>query len=155
MNSQPARRHEILVGRDPDAAVRFDPSREDLVSRQHMKITCDPEFPEEFSVVDLQSRNGTFLNRQRVYGPARLGHSDVIQLGPAGPEFRFELDPAASQRGGSFPRFGHDAFHYPRHLRDLPARAALFRASGKARSPLQDPSARPLWKGCWTTLSPR
>jgi tetratricopeptide (TPR) repeat protein len=44
-------------------------------------------------VVDLQSRNGTFLNRQRIYAPARLGHNDVIQLGPAGPEFRFELDP--------------------------------------------------------------
>jgi Flp pilus assembly protein TadD len=44
-------------------------------------------------VVDMQSRNGTFLNRQRVYAPARLAHNDVIQLGPAGPEFRFEFDP--------------------------------------------------------------
>ncbi|HEX3747240.1 MAG TPA: FHA domain-containing protein [Bryobacteraceae bacterium] len=85
--------NEILVGRDPDAAVCFDPSREDLVSRQHVKIVRDPESPREFSVVDLQSRNGTFLNRQRIYAPAHLAHDDVIQLGPAGPEFRFELDP--------------------------------------------------------------
>lgn len=85
---------EILVGRDPEAAVRFDPSREDLVSRQHVKIVRDPESPNEFAVVDMQSRNGTFLNRQRIYAPARLAHNDVIQLGPAGPEFRFELDPA-------------------------------------------------------------
>jgi len=85
---------EILVGRDPEAAVRFDPSREDLVSRQHVKIVRDPESRDEFAVVDLQSRNGTFLNRQRVYAPARLTHNDVIQLGPAGPEFRFELDPS-------------------------------------------------------------
>jgi hypothetical protein len=84
---------EILVGRDPEAAVRFDPGREDLVSRQHVKIVRDPESPDEFAVVDLQSRNGTFLNRQRIYAPARLTHNDVIQLGPAGPEFRFELDP--------------------------------------------------------------
>ena len=84
---------EILVGRDPEAQVRFDPSREDLVSRQHVKIVRDPETPNEFAVVDLQSRNGTFLNRQRVYAPARLTHNDVIQLGPAGPEFRFEMDP--------------------------------------------------------------
>jgi len=84
---------EILVGRDPEAAVVFDPSREDLVSRQHVKIVRDPESPNEFAVVDLQSRNGTFLNRQRVYAPARLVHGDVIQLGPAGPELRFELDP--------------------------------------------------------------
>jgi hypothetical protein len=53
----------------------------------------DPESPDEFAAVDLQSRNGTFLNRQRVYAPARLAHNDIIQLGPAGPEFRFELDP--------------------------------------------------------------
>jgi outer membrane murein-binding lipoprotein Lpp len=84
---------EILVGRDPDAAVCFDPSREDLVSRQHVKIVRDPESPNEFAIVDLQSRNGTFVNRQRIYAPARLAHNDVIQLGPAGPEFRFEFDP--------------------------------------------------------------
>jgi len=86
--------NEILVGRDPDAAVCFDPSREDLVSRQHVKIVRDPESSNDFAVVDLQSRNGTFLNRQRIYAPARLSHNDIIQLGPAGPEFRFELDPA-------------------------------------------------------------
>jgi FHA domain len=85
---------EILVGRDPEAAVRFDPSREDLVSRQHLKIVRDPESPDEFAVVDMQSRNGAFLNRQRIYAPAHLSHNDIIQLGPAGPEFRFELDPA-------------------------------------------------------------
>jgi hypothetical protein len=84
---------EILAGRDPDAGICFDPSREDLVSRHHVKIVRDPESPNEFAVVDLQSRNGTFLNRQRIYAPARLVHNDVIQLGPAGPEFRFEFDP--------------------------------------------------------------
>src|SRR5580698_4580316 len=89
----PAGTSEILVGRDPDAAVCFDPSREDLVSRQHVKIVRDPESPNDFAVVDLQSRNGTFLNRQRIYASAHLVHNDVIQLGPAGPEFRFELDP--------------------------------------------------------------
>jgi tetratricopeptide (TPR) repeat protein len=92
----PASVNEILIGRDPDASVCFDPSREDLVSRQHVKIVRDPESPNEFAIVDLQSRNGTFLNRQRIYAPARLVHGDVIQLGPAGPEFRFEIDPPAA-----------------------------------------------------------
>jgi FHA domain len=89
-----AQTSEILVGRDPEASVQFDPGREDLVSRQHVKIVRDPESPEQFAAVDLQSRNGTFVNRQRILAPARLRHNDVIQLGPAGPEFRFELDPA-------------------------------------------------------------
>ena len=94
---------EILVGRDPDATVRFDPGRDDLVSRQHVKIVRDPESPEEFAVVDLQGRNGTFLNRQRIYAPAHLTHMDVIQLGPAGPEFRFELDPPPPTAPGHYP----------------------------------------------------
>ena len=100
---------EILVGRDPDAEVRFDPSREDLVSRHHVRIVRDPESPDEFSVVDLQSRNGTFLNRQRVYAPARITHNDVIQLGPAGPEFRFEMDPPplSLRPLGDTEMFGH------------------------------------------------
>jgi len=66
------------------------------VSRQHSKIIHDPSDHSEFQLVDLQSRNGTFLNRQRVYGAVRLNHNDIVQLGPGGPEFRFELDPPPS-----------------------------------------------------------
>src|SRR4051812_9653901 len=84
---------EVIVGRDPYANVRFDPETDDLVSRQHAKIRPDPVDPNVYQLVDLQSRNGTFLNHQRVYGTVRLNHSDVVQLGPGGPEFRFELDP--------------------------------------------------------------
>src|SRR5437867_675853 len=84
---------ELIVGRDPTAQVRFDPDRDDLVSRQHLKIVADPNVPNAFQVVDLQSRNGTYLNRQRVFGSQRVSSGDVIQLGPGGPEIRFELDP--------------------------------------------------------------
>ena len=87
---------ELLVGRDESAAIRFDPTGDDLVSRRHMQIIPDPHQADSFQAVDLQSRNGTFLNRQRLYAPARISHGDVIQLGPGGPEFRFELDPAPS-----------------------------------------------------------
>jgi len=92
---------ELTIGRDVSSHIRFDPDRDDLVSRQHSKITRDPSDPSGFQLVDLQSRNGTFLNRQRVYGTVHLNHNDVIQLGPGGPEFRFELDPppAASPLG--------------------------------------------------------
>jgi serine protease Do len=92
---------ELTIGRDVSSHIRFDPDRDDLVSRQHSKITRDPLDPLGFQLVDLQSRNGTFLNRQRVYGAVHLNHNDVIQLGPGGPEFRFELDPppVASPQG--------------------------------------------------------
>src|SRR5580658_73033 len=85
---------EIIAGRDEGAGVRFDPDRDDLVSRQHLKIAADPSSSNSFLVSDLQSRNGTFVNRQRVSQPMRIQHFDVVQLGPGGPEFRFELDPA-------------------------------------------------------------
>ena len=89
----PAGDYELIVGRDPAAHVRFDQDRDDLVSRQHVKIIRDPWDANGFQVVDLQSRNGTFLNQQRIFGSTRLSHNDVIQLGAGGPEFRFELDP--------------------------------------------------------------
>jgi hypothetical protein len=84
---------DLIAGRDPLAGIHFDPEQDDLVSRQHVKITRDPENPTAFRLIDLQSRNGTFVNQRRVYGSTFLNHNDRIQLGPSGPEFRFELDP--------------------------------------------------------------
>src|SRR5262249_31086121 len=84
---------DLVAGRDNSAQIRFDPDRDDLVSRQHLKITSTPGVPNSFQLVDLQSRNGTFLNRQRVFGSMRLNHNDVVQLGAGGPEFRFEIEP--------------------------------------------------------------
>ena len=80
---------ELIVWRDPAAQVRFDPDRDDLVSRQHLKIMADPSVPNTYQVVDLQSRNGTFINHQRVFGSQRISSGDVIQLGPGGPEIRW------------------------------------------------------------------
>jgi serine protease Do len=84
---------DLMVGREPSAQVRFDADRDDLVGRQHARILRDPADPFKYSLVDLNSRNGTFLNRQRVVGTAALTHGDVIQLGPGGPEFQFAFDP--------------------------------------------------------------
>lgn len=84
---------ELVAGRDPLAKIRFDAREADLVSRQHAKIVRDIENPTAFRLIDLQSRNGTFVNQRRVYGSTYLNHNDRIQLGPSGPEFSFELDP--------------------------------------------------------------
>jgi outer membrane murein-binding lipoprotein Lpp len=147
----PATVSEVLVGRDPDAGVCFDPSREDLVSRQHVKIVRDPEAPNEFAVVDLQSRNGTFLNRQRIYAPARLMHNDVIQLGPAGPEFRFEIDPVpAAAITRPLDRTGSALMLAPVHEETTPrpiGRVTVERMLGDTFTKVKHESDKAVWVG--------
>lgn len=83
----------IQIGRDPVCDLRFDPTRDDLVGRMHARVERDPSDPFRFTLIDQDSRNGTFLNRQRIIGPAALSPGDVIQFGPGGPELEFQIDP--------------------------------------------------------------
>jgi serine protease Do len=84
---------ELVFGRDPSSTVKYDPDRDDLVGRQHARIAQDPADPAQFVITDLNSRNGTFVNRQRITGTTRLNFGDVVQLGPGGPELVFEYEP--------------------------------------------------------------
>jgi serine protease Do len=84
---------ELTLGRDPIAQVRFDADKDDLVGRQHARIIRDANDPVRFALTDLNSRNGTFLNKLRVVGTMPLVPGDVIQLGAGGPELQFDLDP--------------------------------------------------------------
>ncbi len=84
---------ELTLGRDPIAQVRFDADKDDLVGRQHARILRDPNDPVRFALTDLNSRNGTFLNKVRIVGSVPLAPGDVIQLGAGGPEIQFEIDP--------------------------------------------------------------
>ena len=84
---------EVTIGRAPESTIRYDPEHDDLVSRTHARITRDSADPAQFVIADRGSSNGTFVNKQRITDQTRLRSGDVIQLGPGGPEFRFELDP--------------------------------------------------------------
>ncbi|BAH40873.1 MAG TPA: hypothetical protein DGD08_17665 [Gemmatimonas aurantiaca] len=84
---------ELTIGRDPSAGIRFDPDKDDLVGRQHARIVRDLKDPYRFTLTDLNSRNGTFLNKLRVVGDRPLQPGDVIQLGAGGPELQFDIDP--------------------------------------------------------------
>jgi S1-C subfamily serine protease len=85
--------NEIILGRDATATVRYDPEKDDLVSTRHAKISADPNDGSQFILEDLNSRNGTYVNKQRIVGTARLAPGDQVQLGPGGPEFKFDLEP--------------------------------------------------------------
>lgn len=84
---------ELVFGREAGATVKFDPDRDDVVGRMHARLALDPKDGLKFELVDLNSRNGTFLNRQRVTGTIAIAPGDVIQLGAGGPEIQFDLEP--------------------------------------------------------------
>ncbi|MBL0940868.1 MAG: FHA domain-containing protein [Gemmatimonadaceae bacterium] len=87
---------EIIFGRAPSAAVRFDARRDGIVGRHHARLDWDPGQPMAMQLADLQSRNGTWINGQRMEGPAQLRSGDQVQLGRGGPVFEVQLEVEAS-----------------------------------------------------------
>jgi serine protease Do len=84
---------ELILGRAPSAAVRFDPERDIAVGRHHARLVPRDDGRVGFVIVDLGSRNGTYVNGQRIAGAVDLCPGDVVQLGDDGPqvEIRFEV----------------------------------------------------------------
>ncbi len=64
----------MALGRHPDCHVVIE---DNSVSRFHAQITFDGK---EFSVEDLESRNGTFLNEVRLFRPSVLHDGDVVRV---------------------------------------------------------------------------
>jgi S1-C subfamily serine protease len=84
---------QLAIGRETACEIRFDANLDDLVSRQHARIEIRQSDPPEVELTDLGSRNGTFVNKHRIVNSAHLAPGDVVQLGPGGPEFEFDLEP--------------------------------------------------------------
>lgn len=85
-----------LVGRDRDCAVRID---SDTLSRRHARIVVTGT---ESTLEDLESKNGTLVNGQRVQHAVVLKDNDQIQLGSVTVTYRaFETLPSTlTRRGG-------------------------------------------------------
>jgi len=77
-----------LVGRSREADIIV---KDRLASRNHCRIASSGE---EWTVADLGSSNGTYVNRQRVTTHA-LRDGDVLQIGGAAIEFRLAAKGAA------------------------------------------------------------
>jgi hypothetical protein len=73
--SYPLLEPEYTIGRAPDNDIVLADSS---VSSKHAKIV---RAPEGFVVEDLQSRNGTFVNGEKVAERRQLADSDILRLG--------------------------------------------------------------------------
>jgi len=82
------RKGYIGLGRHPLSDVRFDAERDLDVSSRHAAIVRKTE---GFVLQDLGSRNGTFVNGQRVTGDTLLRDGDVIGFGANGPALEFAV----------------------------------------------------------------
>ena len=82
------RKGYIGLGRHPLSDVRFDAERDLDVSSRHAAIVRKTE---GFVLQDLASRNGTFVNGQRVSGETLLRDGDVIGFGANGPALEFAV----------------------------------------------------------------
>ena len=83
---------ENLIGRDPRSAVWLE---DESVSRRHARISVDGEAAQ---LEDLESTNGTFLNRQTIDGPAVLQDGDIVRVGSIRLTFRMLSDKAGRTR---------------------------------------------------------
>lgn len=82
------------IGRGPDNTLALSSSP--LVSRQHAIIRCHNAF--QYQVMDLGSRNGTFLNGRRVITPSPLQHGALLRITDV--EITFELVEEQTGDGG-------------------------------------------------------
>ncbi|HEX7048901.1 MAG TPA: FHA domain-containing protein [Longimicrobiales bacterium] len=78
----------ITVGRHADSDLRLDPERDLTVSAHHALIWNGGD---RWLVRDLDSRNGTFVNGERVEGDTVLSDADRITFGAGGPVVEFRI----------------------------------------------------------------
>lgn len=73
----PVYRGENIIGRDPTTDVQIDHV---AVSRRHARLVAGDD---GFTVEDLGSKNGTFVDEIRVTGSKPVAHGQTITLGDA------------------------------------------------------------------------
>lgn len=68
---------KMAIGRMTDCDIIID---DVSASRRHAELNLNP-VKDQVTITDLNSTNGTFVNRQRVIGPHPLQSNDVIRIG--------------------------------------------------------------------------
>lgn len=93
---------EVVVGRDPKCQFVLDALKFRTVSRRHAIIRPLPLSPDghcDWIICDLNSANGTYLNRKQLQGCQQLQPGDQITLGHDGPQLIFDYEFPEDQPG--------------------------------------------------------
>jgi len=90
----------VRVGRSPDGDVAFDPNIDLDASGRHCEILRDGG---AWFVVDQGSRNGTYVNGQRITGRHKLSPSDVVECGRGGPRLRVQFEAPVGRTVAALP----------------------------------------------------
>jgi pSer/pThr/pTyr-binding forkhead associated (FHA) protein len=77
-----------MLGRSAQADVHFGPDGDRVVAGRHAALVWQDGV---WTVRDLGSVNGTFVDGSRVHGETALRDGSVIQLGRDGPQVRFSV----------------------------------------------------------------
>ena len=77
-----------MLGRSSQADVRFDPDGDRMVAGRHAALTWHDGV---WTIRDLGSANGTFVDGSRAHGETALRDGSIIQLGRDGPQVRFSV----------------------------------------------------------------
>ena len=88
----------VTLGRGAECQLRLDPEGDLEVSSRHAALLRRPQ---GWTVRDLGSRNGTFLNETVVATEVPLRDGDLIALGAHGPLLRFRTSAAAAGGTGT------------------------------------------------------
>src|SRR4029434_2984972 len=83
---------KCVIGRGDDCHLR---PQSEAISRRHCVIITTEN---EVVVRDLNSRNGAFVNEERVAEEAVLLHGDILRVGPLQFEMLIEQSPAKNKR---------------------------------------------------------
>ena len=82
----------LYLGRDPSCDIRFDLDHDDLVSRSHAMIEWDLENEQRYTITDLLSSNGTYVNGERIKEAVVIRSGDQVSLGLGGPEVEIQIE---------------------------------------------------------------
>ncbi|MEP7325119.1 MAG: FHA domain-containing protein, partial [Gemmatimonadota bacterium] len=78
----------VQIGRHPQCDLRFDADRDLDVSSRHASVQMKAEM---YTLRDLGSTNGTFVNGKRLSADHVLVNGDVIQFGKSGPKLEVNI----------------------------------------------------------------